>query len=118
MDIVGLVIQLIAAAIGGNAVGKISKGFSLGGTGNSIAGAIGGVVLGQILNDTGRRTTIRRPFSFMLQCRRHAHRGQRSFEVVRPEIEDADEPRELGRQAVVLPDTGLQHAYGRRASGT
>ena len=79
MDIVGLVIQLIAGAIGGNAVGKISKGFSLGGTGNSIAGAIGGVVLGQ---------------------------------------EEADDPRELGRQAVVLPDTGLQHADGRRACGT
>ena len=49
MDILGLIIQLIAGAIGGNAAGQISKGVSLGGAGNSIAGAIGGVVLGQLV---------------------------------------------------------------------
>jgi hypothetical protein len=44
-----IIIQLIAGAIGGNAAGAAMKGKSLGGGGNSIAGAIGGVVLGQIV---------------------------------------------------------------------
>jgi len=49
MDIVGLIIQLIAGAVGGNVAGKANSKFDLGSAGNSIAGAIGGVVLGQII---------------------------------------------------------------------
>lgn len=49
MDIVSLIIQLIAGAVGGNAAGAALKEKSLGSTGNSIAGAIGGVILGQIV---------------------------------------------------------------------
>lgn len=47
MDIVSLVVQIIAGAVGGNAVGmsKQSMGTGL----NSIVGGIGGVVLGQIV---------------------------------------------------------------------
>ena len=50
MDIVALIIQLIAGVAGGNAAGAALKDKSLGGTGNSIAGAIGGLVLGQIVS--------------------------------------------------------------------
>jgi hypothetical protein len=49
MDWLGIIIQLIAGAIGGNAAGKAMKDYSLGTTGNSIAGVIGGVIGGQIL---------------------------------------------------------------------
>lgn len=49
MDVLSLIIQLIAGAAGGNIAGSILKGKSLGGAGNSIAGAIGGLVLGQIV---------------------------------------------------------------------
>jgi hypothetical protein len=49
MDIVGLIIQLIAGAVGGNVAGKANTKFDMGGAGNSIVGAIGGVVLGQIV---------------------------------------------------------------------
>ncbi len=49
MDIVGLIIQIVAGVIGGNAAGRITKSPGLGGAGNSIVGAIGGVVLGQII---------------------------------------------------------------------
>ncbi|MBI2717167.1 MAG: hypothetical protein HY245_09260 [Rhizobiales bacterium] len=49
MDIVSLIIQLVAGAVGGNAVGSVLKDKSLGSTGNSIAGAIGGVILAQII---------------------------------------------------------------------
>lgn len=49
MDIVGLIIQLIAGAVGGNVAGKANTKFDMGGAGNSIVGAIGGVVLGQII---------------------------------------------------------------------
>ncbi len=49
MDIVGLIIQLIAGAVGGNVAGKANAKFDMGGAGNSIVGAIGGVVLGQIV---------------------------------------------------------------------
>ncbi len=47
--IIGLIIQLIAGAAGGNGAGAVLKDKSLGTTGNSIAGAIGGVVLAQIV---------------------------------------------------------------------
>lgn len=49
MDIVGLIIQLIAGAVGGNVAGKANTKFDMGGAGNSLVGAIGGVVLGQIV---------------------------------------------------------------------
>jgi uncharacterized membrane protein YeaQ/YmgE (transglycosylase-associated protein family) len=49
MDIVALIIQLVAGAIGGNAAGAAMKDKSLGSTGNSIAGAVGGLILGQII---------------------------------------------------------------------
>ena len=47
--IIGLIIQLIAGAAGGNGAGAVLKDKSLGSTGNSIAGAIGGVLLAQIV---------------------------------------------------------------------
>ena len=49
MDIVGIILQLIAGAVGGNAAGRVSPKLDIGSAGNSIAGAIGGVVVGQIL---------------------------------------------------------------------
>lgn len=49
MDIVGLIIQLICGAVGGNVAGALLKNFSLGTAGNSIAGIIGGGLGGQIL---------------------------------------------------------------------
>jgi hypothetical protein len=49
MDIIALIIQLVAGAAGGNATGAAMKDKSLGSTGNSVAGAIGGVILGQIV---------------------------------------------------------------------
>ena len=47
--IINLVIQLIAGVIGGNGVGSALKDYNLGPLGNSIAGAVGGVGGGQIL---------------------------------------------------------------------
>lgn len=47
--LVNLIIQIVAGAIGGNAAGAGLKNLSLGPAGNSIAGAIGGIGLGQIL---------------------------------------------------------------------
>jgi len=44
-----LIVQLIAGVIGGNAAGSAMKDRSLGTAGNSIAGAIGGGIVGQIL---------------------------------------------------------------------
>ena len=49
-SIIPIIIQLIAGAVGGNAAGAALKDKSLGGGGNSIAGAIGGVILGQIVS--------------------------------------------------------------------
>jgi len=46
--IINLIIQLIAGAIGGNAVGAASKDVNLGTLGNTIAGAVGGVGGGQL----------------------------------------------------------------------
>jgi hypothetical protein len=51
--IVRLIIEIIAGALGGNATGAAAKTLSLGTLGNSVVGAIGGVVLGQILNYLG-----------------------------------------------------------------
>jgi hypothetical protein len=47
--IINLIIQLIAGAVGGNAVGAASKDVNLGTLGNTIAGAVGGVAGGQLL---------------------------------------------------------------------
>src|SRR5262249_1887982 len=47
--LINVIIQIVAAALGGNAVGAGSKDLSLGTAGNTIAGAIGGSVGGQIL---------------------------------------------------------------------
>jgi hypothetical protein len=47
--IINLIIQLIAGAIGGNAAGSALREYSLGGLGNTIAGAIGGAGGGQLL---------------------------------------------------------------------
>jgi hypothetical protein len=51
--IIGFIIQLVAGAIGGNAVGAGAKNYSLGTAGNSVVGAIGGLILGQILAAMG-----------------------------------------------------------------
>src|SRR5262249_3844454 len=47
--IVNLIIQLVAGVVGGNAAGAALKDYNLGGVGNTIAGAIGGVGGGQLL---------------------------------------------------------------------
>lgn len=47
--LINLIIQLIAGAVGGNAAGAAAKDYDLGKLGNTIAGAIGGVGGGQIL---------------------------------------------------------------------
>jgi hypothetical protein len=50
MNLTTLIIQLIAGALGGHGVGTLSKDTSLGPLGNTIAGALGGGVLGQIVS--------------------------------------------------------------------
>jgi hypothetical protein len=50
MDLTALIIQLISGAIGGNAVGAAAKESSLGPLGNTITGALGGGIGGQILS--------------------------------------------------------------------
>jgi hypothetical protein len=47
--IVNLIIQLIAGVVGGNAAGAALKDYNLGGVGNTIAGALGGIGGGQLL---------------------------------------------------------------------
>lgn len=44
-----ILINLIAGAVGGNAAGKASPTFDLGTIGNTIAGLVGGGVLGQLV---------------------------------------------------------------------
>lgn len=50
MDITSLIIQLIVGAIGGNAAGKAMPDKSLGTLGNTIAGVLGGLGGGQLLD--------------------------------------------------------------------
>lgn len=50
MDIASLLIQLVSGAVGGNAAGAYSKDSGLSPLGNTIAGAIGGGIGGQILS--------------------------------------------------------------------
>jgi hypothetical protein len=47
--ITDLLVQAIAGALGGNAVGRASKNIDLGPLGNTLSGAIGGGLGGQIL---------------------------------------------------------------------
>ena len=47
--IINIIIQLIAGIIGGNAAGSGMKNLSLGAASNTIAGALGGVGGGQLL---------------------------------------------------------------------
>ena len=47
--LINLIIQIVAGALGGNAAGAASKDMILGTAGNTIVGAIGGGVGGQIL---------------------------------------------------------------------
>ena len=88
--IINLIIQLIAGAIGGNAVGAAAKNVSLGPTGNTVAGAVGGIAGGSLLTSlipmlqgaaggmdigahcrpAGRRRGVRRD---RLGDRRHGH---------------------------------------------
>ncbi|WP_041777978.1 hypothetical protein [Beijerinckia indica] len=44
-----ILINLVSGALGGNAIGKSSPTFDLGTIGNTIAGLVGGGVLGQII---------------------------------------------------------------------
>jgi uncharacterized membrane protein YeaQ/YmgE (transglycosylase-associated protein family) len=53
MDILSMVIQLIAGAVGGNVAGKLLKELDLGPAGNSIAGIVGGGIGGQALRLLG-----------------------------------------------------------------
>ena len=50
MDPVSLLIQLISGAAGGNIAGSLLKNSSLGTAGNTLAGGIGGLLGGNILN--------------------------------------------------------------------
>jgi hypothetical protein len=50
MDIVNLVIQLLSGAAGGNLVGSAARNVDLGPLGNTVAGALGGGLGGQILS--------------------------------------------------------------------
>ena len=49
MNMIGLIIQLISGAVGGNVAGAAMKENSLGPIGNSIAGLLGGGLGGTIL---------------------------------------------------------------------
>lgn len=49
MDIVGMLVNVVSGAVGGNVSGAALKEKSLGTIGNTVAGAIGGVAGGYIL---------------------------------------------------------------------
>jgi uncharacterized membrane protein YeaQ/YmgE (transglycosylase-associated protein family) len=53
MDIIGLLINLVSGAIGGNLTGAALKDQSLGAIGNTIAGIVGGVAGSYILQAVG-----------------------------------------------------------------
>ncbi len=50
MDISSLIIQLVSGALGGNAAGSMNKVTDLGPVGNTITGALGGGLGGQLLH--------------------------------------------------------------------
>lgn len=52
MDIMGLVIQAVSGALGGNVAGVLNKAKSLGPMMNTILGAVGGIGGGQALGGT------------------------------------------------------------------
>jgi len=47
--LINLIIQLVSGVVGGNAAGAALKDYNLGNLGNTIAGAIGGIGGGQVL---------------------------------------------------------------------
>jgi uncharacterized membrane protein YeaQ/YmgE (transglycosylase-associated protein family) len=49
--LINLIIQIIAGVVGGHAAGATLKNYTLGGIGNTIAGAIGGAVGGSLLQE-------------------------------------------------------------------
>ena len=49
MNLTALLVQLLAGALGGYVAGNVAKEMSLGTIGNSVVGALGGGVGGQIL---------------------------------------------------------------------
>jgi uncharacterized membrane protein YeaQ/YmgE (transglycosylase-associated protein family) len=51
--LIGLIIQLVSGAVGGNIAGALLKNLSLGTVGNSIAGILGGGIGGQLLGTLG-----------------------------------------------------------------
>lgn len=53
MDIVGMLVNLVSGAVGGNISGAALKDMSLGTLGNTIAGAVGGVAGNYILHAVG-----------------------------------------------------------------
>jgi len=53
MNIVGLIIQLVSGAAGGNIAGGLLKKFSLGPIWNSVVGIVGGGLGGQLLGLLG-----------------------------------------------------------------
>lgn len=53
MDIVGMLVNLVSGAVGGNVAGMAWKEKSLGAIGNTIAGAVGGVAGNYILQAVG-----------------------------------------------------------------
>ncbi len=50
MDPLALIIQLVSGAAGGNIAGSLLKNSSLGNVGNTVAGGIGGLLGGSVLN--------------------------------------------------------------------
>jgi len=53
MDIVSLIVQALGGALGGNVVGQLSRTLSAGPLGNTVLGAIGGVIGTYILPHLG-----------------------------------------------------------------
>ena|ERR1700678_18240 len=50
MNVVGLIIQLVSGAVGGNVAGALMSKINLGPVGNSIAGIVGGGLGGQLIS--------------------------------------------------------------------
>ena len=54
----GLIVQLVLGAIGGNVGGALFKNLSLGTVGNSIVGIVGGGIGGQILHGPSMQSPV------------------------------------------------------------
>lgn len=50
MDMINLLVQLLSGAVGGNVAGGLSRTGGMGAPGNTLAGAVGGGIGGQILS--------------------------------------------------------------------